>query len=308
MDKNERRARRLLVIFNPTAGSRKRRRLTRWLARLEALGATVTLVETAGPRHAEAIARASDPVRFDAVAIAGGDGTINEAVNGLRRGAPPLAIVPLGTANVLALEIGVNGDAHIIADTIARGMPVPIHCGRINGRRFLMMAGVGFDAHVVERVTPPLKRRLGRSAYILRTVTEAIGYRGPWYRLTVDGSTLECASAVIDKGHFYGGKFVCAPDARLDMPEFQTCLFGRGGGWQALRYGAALAAGRLQSLRDIKLVSGKRIVIDGPEGEPVQADGDIVARLPAVIDVAPDKLPILVPNLADRPSIYPARC
>src|SRR5690242_2983746 len=91
-------ARRLLVIYNPTSGRRRRKRLAAWLTRLQALGAAATLAETTGPRHAEALARAADPRDFDAVAVAGGDGTINEAANGLRHSLLPLAVLPLGTA------------------------------------------------------------------------------------------------------------------------------------------------------------------------------------------------------------------
>jgi diacylglycerol kinase family enzyme len=126
MDKKEGRARRLLVIYNPTAGRRKARRLKRWLGHLERLGAQVTLAETNAPRHAEAIARAADPQRFDAVAVAGGDGTINEAVNGLTRSPLPLALLPLGTANVLAAEIGLPRSLKVLAHIAAFAPARPV--------------------------------------------------------------------------------------------------------------------------------------------------------------------------------------
>src|SRR5258708_21139587 len=106
MHKNERRARRLLVIYNPTSGRRRRRKLDRWLMNLRSMGADVTLSETTAPRHAEELARAADPARVDAVAVAGGDGTINDAVNGLAGSPLPLAVFPLGTANVLGHATG----------------------------------------------------------------------------------------------------------------------------------------------------------------------------------------------------------
>src|SRR5689334_10579350 len=94
--------RRLLVIHNPTAGRRAAARLARWLAHLRELSAPVELQATEARGHAEALARAADPARFDAVAVAGGDGTINEVVNGLAASPLPMALLPLGTANVLA--------------------------------------------------------------------------------------------------------------------------------------------------------------------------------------------------------------
>ena len=96
--------------------------------------------------------RAPIPNRYDVLVVAGGDGTINEAVNGLRDARLPLAIVPLGTANVLAAEIGMATDPRTVARTIALGRPRPISVGVANGRRFLLMAGTGFDAHVVQHV------------------------------------------------------------------------------------------------------------------------------------------------------------
>src|SRR5215471_9846969 len=149
MNRAERRPRRLLVIFNPTAGRRKRRRLRRWLTALAALGAPVTLSETDRPQHAEALARAADPALFDAVAVAGGDGTINEAVNGLALSPLPLAIFPLGTANVLAAEIGLPSGITPLARLAAFAPASPVWPGEAvaeaasAGRRFLVMAGVG---------------------------------------------------------------------------------------------------------------------------------------------------------------------
>src|SRR5689334_19804350 len=98
-------ARRILVIFNPAAGRKRRPALNRVVAAIRAQGCGVTLLETAAPGDAELIARAASPQDFDVVAAAGGDGTINEIVNGLRGQALALGIIPLGTANVLADEI-----------------------------------------------------------------------------------------------------------------------------------------------------------------------------------------------------------
>ncbi len=127
--------------------------------------------ETTRPGDAEKTANLLQAADFDVVVAAGGDGTINEVANGLIKATgavPPLAIIPLGTANVLAEEIGLRGQPAAIAKAIACGDRITVHLGLANGRHFIMMAGVGFDAHVVANVDLALKRRTGKIAYAWR--------------------------------------------------------------------------------------------------------------------------------------------
>ncbi|MGE3933846.1 MAG: diacylglycerol kinase family protein [Rhodospirillaceae bacterium] len=289
------RPRRVLVILNPAARAAGS---ARWPAVLEALsrhGCEVTVRTTAGPGDATRFAvevRAGD---YDVVAIAGGDGTINEALDGLGEGVAMVAIVPLGTANVAALEIGLSLDAEAVARAIAGGRAERAHLGRVNGRSFLMMAGAGFDAAVVAAVRPGIKRRLGRWAYVLESARLLFRYRPQALTVTVDGAVHQAASVVIGNGHFYGGRFVCTPDARLEEAGFQVCLGLGMGRLSIVRYAAALGLGILPRLRDVRLLRARRIRIDGPAGAPVQADGEIVARLPVDIDVAPRTIRLLHP-------------
>ncbi|MBB3263517.1 YegS/Rv2252/BmrU family lipid kinase [Azospirillum sp. OGB3] len=289
------------MIHNPVAGARRARRLGAVLERLEQRhGVAVTLRATGGRGDAEAMARAVAPGAFDAVVAAGGDGTINEVVNGLgARGdggaAIPLGIVPLGTANVLAHELGLPLDAEGTARVLAEGRSLPVHLGVANGRAFAMMAGAGLDARVVERVDPRLKRLIGKGAYAVETLARiAAGGGGP-YRVAVDGAEpVEVASVIVAKGHFYGGRFVCAPDARLADPWLHVCLFPRSGRGNALRYLWGVTAGRLPRFPDYRILPARRVIVDGPAGEPVQGDGDVIARLPVEIALAPWVLPVLV--------------
>ena len=253
--------------------------------------------ETMGPGDATRIAAETSTEGFDVIAIAGGDGTINEAVNGLAAGHFPIAIVPLGTANVFAHELGLPLDMQACAKLVAGGAPRDVYVGNINGRRFTMMAGVGFDAYVVNRVAPRLKRRLGKLAYVLHSVATMIDYGFPDYELVIDGTTTRAASAIIAKGHYYGGTFTCAPDARPTDPWFYVCLFRSGGRWNALRYATGLLAGRLDRFGDVDIVRAREVRISGGVEEPVQADGEIVTTLPAVATIAPEPLSVIVPDV-----------
>ncbi len=296
--------RRLLVIHNPTAGGRRARRLRAVVSRLEARGLSVTVRPTGKRGDAEAFAREADPAAVDAVIAAGGDGTINEVINGLAvhaaAGLPlPLGIVPMGTANVLATELGLGMDAERIAAAIAGGQRTMIWPALANGRVFSLMAGVGLDARVVERVDPRVKRLIGKGAYVAETLVQLATRPDHRYRVTLDdGESQEVASVIVAKGHFYGGRFICAPDARLTEPELHVCLFPRGGRLNALRYVWGVTAGRLARFPEYRVVTAKRVRIEGPAGDglfadAVQGDGDVLARLPVEIALAGWRLPML---------------
>jgi diacylglycerol kinase family enzyme len=202
--------------------------------------------------------------------------------------------MPLGTANVLAAELGLPLAPERAAAVLAAGAVREIRPGIANGRLFTITVGAGFDARVVARVSPGLKRRLGKLAYAVETAREWLAMRPCRLVVTVDGRRFEAAAAVIANGHFYAGRFILAPRASLGIPTLEVCLFERGGRWPAVRYLAAMALGLLPRLWDYRIVTGTRIRIEGPADEPVQAEGDIIGRLPLEASMAPDALSIIV--------------
>lgn len=295
--------RRLLIIYNPTAGRRKRARLEAYLDLLEEAGCAVEYRPTSKRGDAEAFAADALAERYDAVVAAGGDGTIAEVANGLpTEGAAPLGIFPLGTANVLAAEIGLPLRPAAVVQAVLHGPARPIYPGFVNDRLFTIMAGIGFDAHVVASLPPGLKRALGKGAYVLQSLRRLLDWHGPRYRLCIDGVWHETASAVIAKGHYYGGRFICCPDARLEATDFQICLFRLGGRWGVARALLALPLGLLHKLPEIQLLRGREVVIEAngePEpaqAEPVQADGDMAGQLPARLHVATRPLQLIRPQ------------
>lgn len=293
--------RRLAVIYNPTAGQRRLRRYAAILAALRAAGCEILELPTLRPGDAERLAAALTPAEAEALVVAGGDGTINEAANGLLANEVggrtlPLGVLPLGTANVLAAEIGLRGGPAGVVRCLLHGRSRPVALGRVNGRHFVMMAGVGFDAHVVARVNLRLKRGFGKLAYVAETLRQFLRYGFPLFRVEVDGRVFEAASVVVANGHYYGGRFVMAPDALLEAAELDVVLFRRAGRLHALKYAAALVLGLLPRLPDVSIHKGRRIRITGPAEDPVQADGDVIASLPAEFLVLPDALNLLFPD------------
>jgi diacylglycerol kinase (ATP) len=287
--------RRLLVIFNPVAGRRRRGRFAAVLERLRALGCAVRVLETAGRGDAERIARELEAGLFDAVVAAGGDGTVNEVANGLAGRHIPLAFLPLGTANILAHELGLALTPDAIAGCIAGGPVLPIAVGRANDRIFTIMAGVGFDAHVVRAVGERSKRQLGQGAYVLESLHQLVGFRFPRYRVRIGGRLYEAASVIVANGCCYGGRYVCAPEARLEAPTLEVVLLRDGDRRHVAAYAVAIATGRLHRRDDVTVVRATALTIEGPPGDPVQADGDILVALPVRIDVLPRALPLVVP-------------
>ena len=293
-------ARRLLVIFNPTAGNRSRRKLSAWLAAASAFGATAEVIATTRHGHAMELARSADPAEFDAVVAAGGDGTINDVVNGLAQSSLPLAILPLGTANVLAAELALPRQIAALAQIAAFAPATMIWPGELvapdvgTTRRFLLMAGVGFDAAVVERLDLAVKRRTGRVAYAASILGRLRDYVHTPYRAIIDGVAVEPASLIVSRARFYGGRYVLAPAACLGEKRLHVVLFERGGKRAAVTYMASLFCGTLARRRDVRILSAASLELSGPAGAPVQVDGDICARLPIALRVAETPLRVIV--------------
>ncbi len=288
--------RRILVIFNPAAGRARRARLDAIVAAACAAGAAIAVVETQAPGHGATLAREARAGDFDVVAAAGGDGTVNEVINGLTGKSLALAVIPLGTANVLADEIGLARADAAIARALATGPLRPIRLGLANGRRFVQMAGAGFDANVVAAVSLPLKKKLGPLAYVWAAAVVGFTRKLPISSVTIDGVAYKSASAVACNGRRYGGPFVAAPHASLADNSFQVVLMKGRSPFSFFRYGLGLMFGLVGKWWDVEIVTGREVVIEGVAGQPVQADGDIVTALPVRIEVDPAALMMVFPG------------
>jgi YegS/Rv2252/BmrU family lipid kinase len=287
---------RVLVIFNPVAGIRRKLKLVHVLDALEEKGCRVITKPTTKRRDAEAFARGLDPATVDVVVAAGGDGTINEVLNGLLGSTIPLGVIPLGTANVLAAEMGLAIDTDGVAQAIANGEPTIIYMGEANGRIFALMVGAGFDAHVVDGVTSKLKRWFGKGAYVWRSLVELFRFPFNGYQVCIAGRKETAASVIISNGRYYGGAFTCTPsDARLFDPSLHVCLFKRKGAINAVRYGLGLVTGRLNRYPDVEVVSAEAVEVHGEDGGPVQGDGDILTALPLSVRLAPKTVRLMMP-------------
>ncbi len=288
--------RRLLVLFNPMAGRRHGGRFRSVLHRLAEQGCQVTLQTTTGPGHAEGLAAAARRDQYDIVVAAGGDGTINEIVNGLTQDAPPLALIPMGTANVLAHELGVPLQPAAVADLIATGAARLIRPGRVNGRAFVQMAGFGIDAHVVANVNRRLKRITGKGAYVWQSMVEMM--RSPYapFEVVCDGRAIQAYSGIVSRGRFYGGRFVAARNADNTRDSFEVTLFTRPGQAWATLFSTALVTGQFHRCPGVLQLAARVIEVQAPQGEPVQLDGELGAPIPVRFELAPTPLAVVAPT------------
>lgn len=284
----------ITVIFNPTAGGGRAKRLRLFVRTLEKGGARVRLYHTRAPGDATRYLQALENPG-DCVVAAGGDGTVNDVINGLRPGVA-LALFPLGTANVLARELAIPRQPEAAARVVLEGRPQSVTPALLNGRRFLVMAGVGYDAWVVDQVDLISKRRIGKLAYLISMIRQLFRYGEVRFRVTVDGRPLDCFSAVISNGRYYGGGFVISRQASLSRRSVQVLLFQRPGLIFLLRCLAALALGRLEKVDGVASLSAERVAISAPGLEPVQTDGDPAGWLPVEISLEPEPVTVMVPR------------
>lgn len=287
---------RVLVVYNPIAGSRSSL-LAETLKQLETLGVQVALRETRGPGDGETLCKeALEQESYSAVVAAGGDGTINEVTNGMLGAQTPLGIIPLGTVNLLAMEMDLHKDPEQVARTIAFGPARPIHVGWANERAFLLMVGAGFDGRVVAGVSSSLKKIIGKGAYAVAGLAEICFNLPAQLIVEVDGSEYEAAWAVVSNSSLYGGKFALAPSRNLQSPGFTVSLIPG-------KTQSALISGLTAVWRDRKAQKGwkqlhsvKRVTLKSEQNEQAQMDGDYFAPLPLTITQAAHSLDLIIPQ------------
>ncbi len=288
----------VIVIYNPAAGRRRVQRLWLVLDVLAGNGIRFEVVRTQRPGHAAEIARQAVAAGEHTIVAAGGDGTIADVAAGLSGSQARLGIIPLGTANVLAHELGMDFSPAAIAACLAFGRSRDLWPGIAEGphgkRLFVQMLGAGFDAQVVHRINAPLKRVIGKMAYVTQTLCELASYKFPPIEIEIDGKTERAASVIVSKGRLYGGPFLLAPGAHSDRPGFTVALFRHGGQIPTLIYGAALPLHLLPQTPGVELRPAAVVSIHCDAPTPVQADGDRAGYLPLVIRDAAAPIPVLL--------------
>lgn len=297
------------LIYNPAARRlrwRPARRLGAVLERLRSFGLTVEVHGTVGSNHATGLVRSALQRGFDLIVACGGDGTVNEVVGGMAGSRVPLMVIPAGTANVLAKEIGLPLDWVEAAGLLRAGRIRRIALGRIGNRPFVLMAGFGVDAAVVGSVHEGLKSLVGQGAFWIAGLRQLLSYPFTPFEVQAEGESRRATFGVIARARNYGGGFQITGQADLFSEDFQVCLFQSGNRWRFPCYFWNVLRRRHHRLPDVlQFRTCSVLVVKGSRRIGVQIDGELIGCLPQSVTLQPDALSLLVPAPGEGEAVIP---
>ncbi len=300
----------ILVVVNPVAGGGAAARGAERVVRLlEGRGHAVECFSTRNPDEAgERVRQRESEGGLDRIVVAGGDGTMNDVLNGLEDPSRvPLAHLAYGTANMLARELRIPRDPDALAALVESGACRRLDLGRAGSRRFLLVASSGFDAMVTRAISRTRRGTLGYSGYARPILHALRRYRAPQLRVSVDGGEpVAGALAIVSNIRNYGGIFSVADRARPDSGVLDVCVFSGERVADLVRYVFAAATRRVSRLPDVRYRTGRRIVIEALEPTAVQIDGDYRGTTPLTVEVDPSVVPVLTPLVSPRAPRTPA--
>lgn len=297
--------RQAVLIANPRAGrgsmARRQEAIERFCRLLKAHGLEIHLRHTSGPNDATRLAAQAASEGLREVIVSGGDGTINEALQGLVGTDVRLAIWPRGTANVLGRELKLPTRLERLVDIIAAGAGRRIHAGcatieRTGERRyFLLMAGIGIDAVIVDRVRPALKKRFGEAAFWYSGIETFARWKPKQFFIEANGEQHAATFAAVGKAPHYGGKLSITPRARMEHPEFEICLINS---MHRVRYlkllPFAMFGGMPETAKGVTFLRTSTVRAVG-EGVHAQVDGELIGELPMTFSISPYSIEVLSP-------------
>jgi len=299
-----------LLIVNPNAGRARKAHLgplERARKILSRYGIESELAPTDGPGAATEIARQAVRDRRQMVIVCGGDGTLNEVVNGLAGSRVPLALLPAGTANVLAKELNLPWNIERAAELVAGSTLRRIALGKIKteetgaaGRYFLSVAGAGPDGALVRAVNGGLKRHTGTLAYWAEGFRQLGSYRFPRFRVIAGQESFEATLIVVGRTKHYGGPFQITSEADLYGNDFELMLCTTRSRWKYLGYVFLLLFGQLRRARGARFLRASCVRCEPLDAEPVwaQVDGEPAGAIGVEFCIVPDALTLAVPHTA----------
>jgi diacylglycerol kinase (ATP) len=301
-----------LLIHNPNAGGGGgKRRGTLDAARhiFAAGGIESELAETTGPGHATEIALRAATEGRGLVIACGGDGTLNEVINGLAAHQNghrvPLALLPGGTANILAKELDLPWDIPSAAEKLVRGTVKEIALGLATPlehpekkKYFLSVGGAGPDGMIVYSLDLELKARLGILAYWWQGAREAFRYTFPHFRIVIGEHKLDASLVIVGRTKNYGGPFKITTGADLFEDQFEIMALTTQSGLRYLSYLPTLWMGNLRGTEGVHFHKSDSVICEPLNKNPLyaQVDGEPLARLPVEFKIVPRALKLLVPS------------
>jgi len=321
------------LIYNPSGGQVVvRHELDNVVAFLDHLGWSVILRETSKPLQATELARHAVNRGAQVVIAAGGDGTVNEVANGLVNTDAALGVLPVGTTNSWALQMGIPAlnplfpgtkaakmiaaleerVAHPIpanyyrkmlldaAQVLVDGRTVAVDVGDLSGRYFLMWAGIGFDAAIAQSIPLEEKKALGSWAYVLPAIESASRFYGTDAQLNLDGQLVKVSTPfiVVSNIQLYGGMIAIGARARVDDGKMDVCIFKGGGFFTFVQQAIKVLTHRHLEDPQVEYYQCREIVVESAHPLPVHVDGEPFTTTPVAIRTVPSSLKVIVPRTA----------
>jgi len=284
----------ICIIFNPKAGSSKLSKLNKIITELNKNN-TVTLFETTAAGDATNIAR-TESANFDIVVAAGGDGTINEVVNGIDPNTP-LAIIPMGTANIVAIEAGISNNSKAICAAINQGKTKRAYVSTINNKKFILMAGIGYDAQVVTNINPKLKKIFGKLIFALEGFKQFFKLKEFTITIKTNNQTYNANWVLITNAKHYAGSHSITTSTNIFDEHLVCYIFPDLNKLNFLYYlFLILLFGDLSKSDKIITVRSTSFEITSSTATPVQCDGELFGQLPVLIKNNKECVNLLIPN------------
>jgi YegS/Rv2252/BmrU family lipid kinase len=287
-----------VLIYNPRAGAWRTARLVEKIRHsLAESGYETDPQATREPGHATRLARDAAASGVDVVFAHGGDGTLREAAAGLVGTDTALAPIPGGTANVVALALGFPNNPLSAAASLADAAAFSMDVGLCGEEIFLMQTSAGIDAHIMGRLDPALKRRFGKAAVAISSLSGISTYGYPAIELVADGRRAIASFIAVCNLAYYAGPYRMAPFADPRDRALDLVVFRGTGRLATIAFARDLFLGRHQRRRDVEMMRVSEVEIRGPRGLAVQLDGDTLpVQLPVTIGVHPRTIRMLKPS------------
>ena len=284
----------IVVILNPAARGEKSKRL--W-EKIRALSKDAFVHTTREPGEADEFARQAVQRGCKIVVAAGGDGTVNEVVNGLAGSDAALGLLPMGTMNVFAAELGLpTNNLRKCWETIEAGHTRMVDLPMANRQAFVQLAGVGFDAQIVQETDRDFRKQFGPLSYLV-AATQIISRPPPKLIVESAGKRREGSFVLIGNGRYYGGPFVIFKDAKIDDGKLDVLIFKNLGYLDIARYLSGIVFGKHADLHDVEYFQTRRVVVRSAASVPVEVDGELIGNVPVTFRMSTRKLKVIAPRL-----------
>jgi diacylglycerol kinase (ATP) len=286
-----------VIILNPASGSPES--LRGWQERVESIACRSPIRITSHTGEAEALARRAVEEGFGKIVAAGGDGTVNEVVNGISGSNAALGLLPIGTVNVFAMELGLpSRDLKVCWDIIQGDNVRLVDLPSANGRCFVQLAGVGLDAQVVKETSLAFKHSFGPLSYLI-SAAQIAGRQPPKLVIeSADTSVNEASFVLIGNGRLYGGPFPFFKRAIIDDGLFDVVVFKRLGYLEIIKYLQDVIFSSDIRAPEIEYFQTRRLRITSEQDVPLELDGELAGSCPVEFEIQQKTLRLLAPSPA----------